>query len=752
MRLIGIGILLGAMSAQAQVLKIDLNKEFQNSKAVNIYEPGFEKTYKKQTSLVQLKYFESRQMWTECSQLGEKVFNQNKDLQGWVAQTWLNCIEKDFAKNKKSAFVDKALATISKHEALLRGSSWSRDLAGMWVRLSIGKLDTAATKPKAAVTAEVEKLLTDSDLLSREQKAQAYTYLGDQSLAQVNYKEAKFFYEEAQFYRDSNYLKEKLEFLAKAQKNGTAAAAGIPGATTTTVAEAKAVAGFWDGEEQKIDERIKQSLKQNEIMAAFQDILTLLNNFPGSQATKRWKDKTIDLYSNASSANQEKILTEMQKADSARLLEWAHALHRKGDFQGSYTLSQAAYDKAPSSPQSTSALWVLSRSAHFTGKYEAALKYYNLLVTAHAGTDESAEALLRSALIYYRQENFSNASALLERLMTLDKDRYQLSAFYWLVRSQEKVNAERAKTLAQDLMERYPFSYYGLRLRAEANQNKLVWPAAKEKTPILESEIYLVGEQKNSWKRFKTLAKSGWFNEAQAELLDMPAITNATLKVKLAEKLVEQFQFPFAIRWVNEAMETDSNLRREDVIKIAYPQIFKAQFQAEGTRYGVDPVLFQSLTRQESAFNMRAVSSSNALGLMQMIPPTAQEVAKKLGLKIEIPTDMFRPDVNIPMGSYYLSSVMDQFKGQVPLALASYNAGPYRMKLWLDSRPETSALREKNSSAPLDEIWFDELPWNETSFYVKAILRNVMIYRLIDRGPYDLNPVLWQDLLNKKAK
>ncbi|MNS96722.1 Soluble lytic murein transglycosylase precursor [compost metagenome] len=135
-----------------------------------------------------------------------------------------------------------------------------------------------------------------------------------------------------------------------------------------------------------------------------------------------------------------------------------------------------------------------------------------------------------------------------------------------------------------------------------------------------------------------------------------------------------------------------------------------------------------------------------------MIPPTAQEVAKKLGLKIEIPGDMFRPEVNIPMGSYYLSSVMDQFKGQVPLALASYNAGPYRMKLWLDSRPETSALREKNSSAPLDEIWFDELPWNETSFYVKAILRNVMIYRLIDRGPYELNPVLWQDLLNKKAK
>lgn len=74
------------------------------------------------------------------------------------------------------------------------------------------------------------------------------------------------------------------------------------------------------------------------------------------------------------------------------------------------------------------------------------------------------------------------------------------------------------------------------------------------------------------------------------------------------------------------------------------------------------------------------------------------------------------------------------------------------MKLWLEGRTEVSELLTRPSSAPADELWFDELPWTETSFYVKAILRNVLLYRLSEKGLVQTNPVLWQDLLIKKAK
>jgi soluble lytic murein transglycosylase len=175
-------------------------------------------------------------------------------------------------------------------------------------------------------------------------------------------------------------------------------------------------------------------------------------------------------------------------------------------------------------------------------------------------------------------------------------------------------------------------------------------------------------------------------------------------------------------------------------------------YRIEAERYGVHASLLQALTRQESAFNIKAVSSSQALGLMQMIPSTAREVAKKLGLIIEIPGDMFRPEVNIPMGSFYIAQMLAQFENNVPFALAAYNAGPHRMSTWLEGRSELKSLVSQPSGAPRDELWFDELPWSETSFYVKAILRNILLYRLATEGPFTVQPVLWQDLQNKKAK
>ncbi|MGE5085207.1 MAG: lytic transglycosylase domain-containing protein, partial [Bacillota bacterium] len=323
---------------------------------------------------------------------------------------------------------------------------------------------------------------------------------------------------------------------------------------------------------------------------------------------------------------------------------------------------------------------------------------------------------------------------------------------YWLVRSLEQSNSERSQKAKDALIEKYPFSYYGLRLKAEQSGNKLTWPKTTDKAPVMESVIYLAGSQKKSWERFKVLSQAGWVSEAQKESVNFPFIKDASLKVTLAGKLADRGQFFTAIRMINDAMENAPQLRRQEFLKIGYPEVFSAFYKKEGERYGLDPVLLRSLTRQESGFNMTAISSSNALGLMQMIPPTAQDTAKKLGMKVNLPDDMFRPEVNIPMGSYYISQMLGQFGNNVPFALAAYNAGPYRLKKWIDARAEISSVLTQPSSAPGDELWIDELPWNETSFYVKAILRNVLLYRMIDQESYVLAPVFWQDLLIEKAK
>jgi len=192
------------------------------------------------------------------------------------------------------------------------------------------------------------------------------------------------------------------------------------------------------------------------------------------------------------------------------------------------------------------------------------------------------------------------------------------------------------------------------------------------------------------------------------------------------------------------------------VITLTLPQIYKDLIQEQAIRQKLSPYLVRSLIRQESAFGPRATSTSNAYGLMQLIGPTAQEVATELGLRgISIPEDVFMPENNIQMGTYYIAKMIKQFAGHVPLGLAAYNAGPHRLKLFVEARKEVSDQMQKYSSDPLDEMWFDELPWYETSFYVKAILRNAILYQLAEKASakdpdqrrVQFGSVLWANLV-----
>jgi soluble lytic murein transglycosylase len=112
-----------------------------------------------------------------------------------------------------------------------------------------------------------------------------------------------------------------------------------------------------------------------------------------------------------------------------------------------------------------------------------------------------------------------------------------------------------------------------------------------------------------------------------------------------------------------------------------------------------------------------ARSSVGALGLMQLMPKTADSVARKLKQSKPAANDIIKPERNIQLGSAYLKQVYDRFEKHPVLAIASYNAGPHRVQNWL---PEDLAM-------PAD-IWIEMIPFRETRNYVKSVLAYTVIY------------------------
>ena len=102
--------------------------------------------------------------------------------------------------------------------------------------------------------------------------------------------------------------------------------------------------------------------------------------------------------------------------------------------------------------------------------------------------------------------------------------------------------------------------------------------------------------------------------------------------------------------------------------------------------------------REESAYRPRVSSPAGALGLMQLIPPTADRVAGELGIAGFETERLFDPETNIRLGTYYLRSLVERFGGSRPLAIASYNAGPGGGQRWL--RKNGAAPTRTCSSSP----------------------------------------------------
>ena len=129
-----------------------------------------------------------------------------------------------------------------------------------------------------------------------------------------------------------------------------------------------------------------------------------------------------------------------------------------------------------------------------------------------------------------------------------------------------------------------------------------------------------------------------------------------------------------------------------------------------------------SIIRQESNFSTDAVSPAGARGLMQILPSTAKQIARRKKKPFSASMLNSNPDFNVEMGSTYFADMLKRFDGSYILAVAAYNAGPTNVRKWV----KTLGKPDEN----LDAVdWIERIPFNETRNYVQRVLENLHIYR-----------------------
>ena len=279
---------------------------------------------------------------------------------------------------------------------------------------------------------------------------------------------------------------------------------------------------------------------------------------------------------------------------------------------------------------------------------------------------------------------------------------YRQMGAYWQARALKQLGrtAESAKLFEEVANHR---SYYGF-LAAE----RLNRPHSLNHAPTPMEQVSR--KEPPALKRAREFLHQGSIMNAREEwydLMDQGSMEELNLAAIAASNW----------GWHEGTIRAFGKSRYFDDLKRRFPRAHADLFEKEARRSGVDPSLLFAISRRESAFAADTRSRAGAVGLMQLMPGTARQVARSLKLKRPRTQSLKKPSLNIRLGSRYIADMLKRYGGNPAMALAAYNAGPGAVDRW---RPdfETDA-----------DIWIDTIPFEETRKYVRIVLEYAVIYQ-----------------------
>ena len=339
------------------------------------------------------------------------------------------------------------------------------------------------------------------------------------------------------------------------------------------------------------------------------------------------------------------------------------------------------------------------------------------------------DALWRLGWLHYQQGGWEDAVEAFDALAgTGPGHHWQNRAHYWKARALERLGrVDEAQMVYGQVAAEWPMTYYGQlsesRLRHPRPAGRQ--PRENRTNPVMNGHASSAFRINTHFQKATELSKLGLRREALEELLvvkrqyhDQPQTMYA-----LARHMLElgDFEAPIVIakQYFREPLERRRISFGSPLWRMAYPTGYMPQIRRYAASH-VAPFLVAGIIREESLYNPKALSSVGAMGLMQLMPETANRIAGRLDLDSVGREDLLQGDLNIRLGVDYVGQLLREYKGNLIRAVAAYNAGPEAVNRWI----------ARFGDRDPDEF-VELISYRETRRYVKRVLTSYRIYQTL---------------------
>jgi soluble lytic murein transglycosylase len=434
-------------------------------------------------------------------------------------------------------------------------------------------------------------------------------------------------------------------------------------------------------------------------------------------------------------------------------LEMADIYAASGDPATAYTLYEQLAAEHPEITQAADALYQAGTLAASQGDQARAIGYYQRLAANFPADPRASQGLFDVGLAAYRSGDLATAEAMFNSTASLPSTERPAASYFWLGKTLQAAGRfEEANLAFNNAITADGGKYYALRAAdLLAGRPPFSLPPAflvpsDPEEGRTEAEAWIV--QTFGLSEAPPLAANLRADLATdsrmirgSELWELGLVTEAKQDLESVRKDFENdvlASYQLAIYFRDIGLYRSSLLAARRVFTLAnvnpldgpiflarltYPTYFADLLLNASQQYNLDPFMVFALVWQESLFEGFATSTASAQGLMQIWPPTGEDIAAALNWPNYRPSDLHRPYVNVAFGTWLLRDELDRFDGDTYAALAAYNAGTGRAGGW------------QQASGGDPDLFVEVIHLQEPQTYIQRIYEHYMAYRMLYGAP-----------------